>query len=247
MHTISNWKITEEFILQNMTFFIQIDNQFYTKKINDLVSVKFPSSKILSMQKLATEKPLLSLTDKICIFVDKNSCNILSTEEQFNGINRKNIYLIMVAENTDNAIECLRSGFYDYLLTNNLEDDFKFASDRIQKNLLGETNLNIKNHIVIKDHKSITKLQYNNIVFIEAYGSYSNLYTNSKFYTISKTIKSIIHNFPDTFVRVHRSYAVNLDHVKSFSTDEVVMNNETRIKISRAKKMALIEAIQKTA
>jgi len=230
-----------------MNFFIQIDNPFYSKKINDFVSAKFPDAKNLSIGKFATEKPLFSLTDKICIFVDKNNCDIISSEEQFNGINRKNIFLIMVAENTDNAIDCLRGGFYDYLLTDNLDNDFKFAADRIQNNLLGSNNSNIKNHIVIKDHKSTTKLEYNNIVFIEAYGSYSNLYTNSKFYTISKTIKSIIHNFPETFVRVHRSYAINLDHVKSFSTDEVIMKNDTRIKISRAKKTAIIEAIQKTA
>ena len=229
-----------------MTFFIQIDNQLYAKKINDLVNAKFPEAKIQSIEKNKTDEQL-SITDKICIFVDENNLNILSTKEKFNQIKRKNIYLIMVAENADYAIECLQKGFYDYLLTNNLEYDFKFATDRIQNILLGETNSNNKNHIVIKDHKSITKLQYNNIVFIEAYGSYSNLYTNSKFYTISKTIKSIIHNFPETFVRVHRSYAINLDHVKSFSTDEVVMNNDTRIKISRAKKMAIIEAIQKTA
>jgi hypothetical protein len=229
-----------------MTFFIQIDNQFYAKKINDLVNVQFPKAKIQSIEKNKTDEQL-SFAAKICIFVDENNLNILSTIERFNQIKRKNIFLIMVAENADYAIECLQKGFYDYLLTNNLEYDFKFATDRIQNILLGETNSNIKNHIVIKDHKSITKLQYSNIVFIEAYGSYSNLYTNSKFYTISKTIKSIIHNFPETFVRVHRSYAINLDHVKSFSTDEVVMNNDTRIKISRAKKMAIIEAIQKTA
>jgi len=230
-----------------MIFFIELNNQSHTNKLNDMVSAKFPESEILSLGKFATDKHNFSLTDKICIFVDKTNCNILSTEEQFNGMNRKNIFLIMVAENADYAIECLRNGFYDYLLTNELENDFKFAAERIQNHLSGENNLNIKNHIVIKDHRSITKLQYNNIVFIEAYGSYSNLYTNSKFYTISKTIKSIIHDFPETFVRVHRSYAVNLDHVKSFSADEVVMNNNTRIKISRAKKMALIEAIQKTA
>lgn len=229
-----------------MTFFIQIDNQFYAKKINNLVNAQFPEAKIQSIEKNKTDEQL-SITDKICIFVDENNLNILSTKERFNQIKRKNIFLIMVAENSDYAIECLQKGFYDYLLTNNLEYDFKFTTDRIQNILLGETNSNIKNHIVIKDHKSITKLQYNNIVFIEAYGSYSNLYTNSKFYTISKTIKSIIHNFPETFVRVHRSYAINLDHVKSFTTDEVVMNNDTRIKISRAKKMAIIEAIQKTA
>jgi hypothetical protein len=229
-----------------MTFLIQFDNQFYTKKINDLICSRFSNAKIKSIDKFNGESDFSS-SDKIYIFVDQKNFNILSTEVQLKGINRKNIYLVMVSENADFAIESIRHGFYDYLLLNSLEYDFKFFSDRIYNQITGDEKINVKNHIVIKDHKSITKLQYNNIVFIEAYGSYSNLYTNSKFYTISKTIKSIIHNFPDTFVRVHRSYAVNLDHVKSFSTDEVVMNNETRIKISRAKKMALIEAIQKTA
>jgi hypothetical protein len=229
-----------------MMFFIQIENLSYTKKISDLVFTHFPNAQIQSNEENNTDQHF-SLTDKIYVFVDKNNINIISTNKIFNQIKRKNIFLIMVAENGDNAIECLQKGFYDYLLINNLENDFKHASTRIQQQMLGDDKLNSKNHIVIKDHKSVTKLPYNNIVFIEAYGSYSNLYTNNKFYTISKTIKSIIHNFPETFVRVHRSYAVNLDHVKSFSTDEVVMNNDTRIKISRAKKMAIIDAIQKTA
>lgn len=229
-----------------MTFLIQFDNQFYTKKINDLICSSFSNAKIKSIDKFNGES-VFSSSDKIYIFVDQKNFNILSTEVQLKGINRKNIYLVMVSENADYAIESIRHGFYDYLLLNSLEYDFKFFSDRIYNQITGDEKINVKNHILIKDHKSITKLQFNNIVFIEAYGSYSNLYTNNKFYTVSKTIKSIILNLPDTFVRVHRSYAVNLDHVKSFSTDEVVMNNETRIKISRAKKMALIEAIQKTA
>jgi hypothetical protein len=37
---------------------------------------------------------------------------------------------------------------------------------------------------------------------------------------------------------------VNLDHD---NTDEVIVNNETKIKISGTKKMALLKAIQKTA
>jgi DNA-binding LytR/AlgR family response regulator len=57
----------------------------------------------------------------------------------------------------------------------------------------------------------------------------------------------LIPNFPETFVRVHRSFAINLFHIKSYNSEEVVMNNETRIKISRTKKMALIEAIRKSA
>ncbi len=229
-----------------MIFLIQFDNLFYTKKISDLICAKFSNARIKSIDKFNAGKDSSS-TDRIYLFVDTKNFDILSPETYLKGINRKNIYLIMVSENADHAIESLRHGFYDYLLLGSLEYDFKFFSDRIQKQITSDEKSTVKNHIIIKDHKSITKLQFNDIVFIEAYGSYSNLYTDQKFYTISKTIKSIIHNFPETFVRVHRSYAVNLDYVKSFSTDEVIMNNDTKIKISRAKKTALLEAIQKTA
>ena len=229
-----------------MTFLIHFADQLYTYQIKNLIRTNFPLAKIQTIEKINLATPIVN-AEKIYIFVDEENFNAISTETKLMGINKKNIYLIMVSESIKLAIGCIRHSFYDYLLTDSLEQDFRLFSSRLSAQLLLEADSNVKNHIVIKDHKSITKLQYNNIVFIEAYGSYSNLYTQNKFYTISKTIKSIIHNFPESFVRVHRSYAVNLDHVQSFSTDEVIMNNETRIKISRAKKMALLEAIQKTA
>jgi len=233
-------------MLQTMTFLIQLANQFYKSKIKAMVCAHFPDAKIQTFEKFKIDKHH-SNSEKIYIFVDHDNFNILSTGNQLSEINRKNIFLIMVADNTDFVIECIRYGFYDYFLSNTLKADLKLFSDRLKAQLLLDSKSNVKNHILIKEHKANTKLPYNNIVFIEAYGSYSNLYTEDRFYTISKTIKSIIHNFPETFVRVHRSYAVNLDHVQSFSTEEVIMNNETRIKISRTRKMALSEAIQKTA
>lgn len=229
-----------------MTFLIHFADQLYTNQIKNLIRTNFPLAKIQTIEKINLETPS-SKTEKIYIFVDNLNFKNVSNSIQQMETYKKNVSFIMVSESHEFAIGCIRHSFYDYLLTDSLEQDFRLFSNRLSAQLLLEADSNVKNHIVIKDHKSITKLQYNNIVFIEAYGSYSNLYTYNKFYTISKTIKSIIHNFPESFVRVHRSYAVNLDHVQSFSTDEVIMNNETRIKISRAKKMALLEAIQKTA
>jgi len=164
-------------------------------------------------------------------------------------LKKKAYNFIMVAENPSLVIECIRFGFFDYFLSNIISEDFLLFSNRILSMALESIDIqsNTQTHIIIKDHKSIIKLQFSDILFIEAYGSYSNLYTNNKLFTISKTIKSIIPNFPETFVRVHRSYAVNLDHVQTFSTDEVTMKNAKRIKISRAKKMAILKAIQKTA
>ena len=103
----------------------------------------------------------------------------------------------------------------------------------------------VKGDVVIIQHAEC--IHYTDILFIEAHGSYSNVFTSTKFFTVTKTIKSLIQNFPESFIRVHRSYLINLGHVKSYCSEEVIMNNETKIKIARTKKLALIEAIQKTA
>lgn len=184
-----------------------------------------------------------------CVFVDYENFEqikdrFLSTKH--NG-NKQDIRLILLAENADLGIDCIKLGFYDYFQLPILKTEVEGFSKRLSIEQFHKMNASAKNYLLIRDYKSITKLQYSNILFIEAYGSYSNIYTSDKFYTISKTIKSIINDFPETFVRVHRSYAVNLEHVRSYNTEEVIMNNETRIKISRAKKMALLEAIQKSA
>jgi len=231
-----------------MKFQINLSNQYLGNKIKDLIKEKFPNAHV------KMNEPLLILNknsniENYYIFVDPEFFMINSNYVQMELLKKKAYNFIMVAENKSLVIECIRFGFFDYFLSNIITEDFLLFSERIQSINIDciDFQPKIKKHIVIKDHKSIIKLQFSDIFFIEAYGSYSNLHAKTKFYTISKTIKSIIHNFPDTFVRVHRSYAVNLDHVKSFSTDEVIMNNETRIKISRAKKMALLKAIQKTA
>lgn len=229
-----------------MYFLFHIDNQFYTTQIQNLVCTNFPDAKIQTVEKFKTENHL-SNNEKIFIFIDDNNFSNFLSAIELNVIVKKNIHLIMVSKSPKHGIECIRHGFYDYLLANTLKEDFELFSGRLTNQFFLDSTSNINNHILIKDHKSETKLKYNDILFIEASGSYSTLYTNNKFFTVAKTIKMLIPNFPETFVRVHRSFAINLFHIKSYNSEEVVMNNETRIKISRTKKMALIEAIRKSA
>lgn len=231
-----------------MEFLINLSNQELGNLIKNLIIKKFPKSTINANQSLKKLNKKFNV-ENYYVFVDADFFGHKSNYAQLELLKRNTYNFIMVAENSECLIECIRFGFYDYFLMNILNDDFELFSNRINSKtpVIADNKPTTKEHIIIKDHKSIVKLQFADILFIEAYGSYSNLYTNNKFYTISKTIKSIIPNFPETFIRVHRSYAVNLDHVQTFSSEEVIMNNKKRIKISRAKKMALLKAIQKTA
>lgn len=155
---------------------------------------------------------------------------------------------IMVAKDPFASIDCIKKGYFDYFLEYKLEEEFKHLKDRLKQDLAkyGQSDMD-KKYLIIKDYRTLKKLNFSDILFIEAYGSYSNIHTTEKFYTVSKTIKAITKDFPNFFVRVHRSFAVNLSHVHSFNQEEVIMNNQAKIKISRAKKMALVEAIDQIA
>jgi hypothetical protein len=161
--------------------------------------------------------------------------NIVSDDET--------IKYIMVARDADASIHCIKRGYFDYFLVQNLEEEFKQLTSRLKNDLQSSNLVPDIAYLIIKDYKSLKKIYFSQILFIEAYGSYSNIHTNEKFYTVSKTIKAITKDFPNFFVRVHRSFAVNLTYVLSFSHEEVILKNKIKIKISRAKKMALVEAI----
>jgi DNA-binding LytR/AlgR family response regulator len=182
-----------------------------------------------------------SYTKKINLVFDcpeklkETDCNIVSDDETTK--------YIMVSRDSSASIDCIKKGYFDYFLEDKLEEEFKQLKNRLKLDLASSGSNPDKAYLIIKDYRSLKKIYFSEILFIEAYGSYSNIHTNEKFYTVSKTIKAITKDFPDFFVRVHRSYAVNLSYVLSFSHEEVTMKNSTKIRISRAKKMALVEAI----
>lgn len=171
--------------------------------------------------------------------LNETNCNIIADDDTTK--------YIMVARDSSASIDCIKKGYFDYFLEDKLEEEFIQLKSRLKLDLATSDLNPDKAYLIIKDYRSLKKLYFSEILFIEAYGSYSNIHIKEKFYTVSKTIKAITRDFPDFFVRVHRSFAVNLSHVLSFSNEEVIMNNSTKIKISRAKKMALVEAIDKIA
>ena len=52
------------------------------------------------------------------------------------------------------------------------------------------------------------------IIFLEGEGNYTYIYTNTgKKYLVSRTLKSLAEQLNPNFMRVHKSYLVNVDYV----------------------------------
>jgi len=117
--------------------------------------------------------------------------------------------------------------------------DFKHQAERLS--LLSstlETKL-IKN-ISITERGIQHIIPINSIIAIEAQESYCYIHTDTKKYMVSKNLKSYETMFESLshFVRVHKSWIINLNHMVNYSKSDLVINltNGIVAKLSKYKK-----------
>lgn len=97
-----------------------------------------------------------------------------------------------------------------------------------QPALKGETRtepiLRIDDAVFIKHKYQFVKISLNDIDYIEADGSYTTLVTAQHRYALRLTISHVLDrlSFP-RLIRIHRSYAVNLNRVSTFNEREVCL------------------------
>lgn len=88
-------------------------------------------------------------------------------------------------------------------------------------------------YFFIKVKNQLKKILLEEIVYLEAYDNYSYLHTPETKYIISSNLKAIETKLTDhQFVRVHRSYLVNLKYVDGIE-DESILMNKVRIPIGK--------------
>lgn len=100
--------------------------------------------------------------------------------------------------------------------------------------------------IAIPGQNGVTFIEINDIVFAEASNNYTKLILlNKQQHIISKTLKDVQDVLEARqFLRVHRQYIINLNHVKQFFRGDnmyVVMDNGENIPVARSQKDKLVE------
>jgi two-component system LytT family response regulator len=99
--------------------------------------------------------------------------------------------------------------------------------------------------IAIPGHNGVSFIDLKEIVFVEASNNYSKLVlSDGRNFLISKTLKDVQEVLEEEhFLRVHRQYIINLNHVKQFNRNEglLTMINGEHIPVARNQKERLIE------
>lgn len=134
-----------------------------------------------------------------------------------------NISIIFLASNKFYAYDAYRIYAADYIMKPIKLERLEKTLDKILK------NANIaKKFITLNSNKINTKINVNNICYIEVIGNVSCIHmaTNEilKVYITLSELEEMLKNNP-LFIRTHKSYIVNMDYVANMEGNSFIMKN----------------------
>lgn len=92
----------------------------------------------------------------------------------------------------------------------------------------GETILQIGDYIFIKQNYQFVRLHKAEVLYVEAQDKYTTVVTPTRKFVLRLSLAILLQRLADmALIRVHRSFAVNLSHVESFSDYEVQVPGQT--------------------
>jgi len=213
----------------------------------------------MSIVKLVKEHPALTLIAEYSSAVDtKKGLNDTEVDLIFldiempiiNGFELLDVLknkpqIIFVTGKTEYAFKAFDYDATDYLQKPITQERFNLGVEKAleQHKLKFDYNTSEDEYIFVKSNLKKRKIFINNILWIEALGDYIKLITTDESYVILSTMKAFEKEVEDySFLRIHKSYIVNLKKIKRFNSKFVEINTEN-IPLSRNKKKLLIEAL----
>jgi len=179
------------------------------------------------------------------------------------SLSYKNFDLIITTAYNQYAIQAFKASAIDYLLKPIDPDELIQAIEKVKlrqinnqstqniETILNEiihSNLDQTKKIPLSLNNKIILVDPREIIYCKSDGSYTTVFLkNGEDYLVSKSIKYLEELLPPTsFLRVHKSYIVNLGEIKELlkhGSGEVVLTNNRIVPISRSHRQKVYEAL----
>lgn len=153
--------------------------------------------------------------------------------------------VILITSKPDYALEAFEYNVVDFLLKPLKEERFLKAIYRAKETLDSKQHWMEmeKDFFFIKEKGKSTKVNINDILYLQALGDYVCIFCPQKKFTIHYTLSAIEKLLPPSkFMRIHRSYMVALNKIDSFE-DGTVYVNQNAIPIGESQKSNLLKQL----
>jgi DNA-binding LytR/AlgR family response regulator len=153
--------------------------------------------------------------------------------------------IVFITSKAEYALKAFDYDATDYLQKPIALDRFNASVKRaLDFHMLKNDNLEEDaEHIFIKSNLKKLKIFTSKIKWIEAFGDYVKVVTEEDSNLVLSTMKSFEKDLPkDRFIRVHKSYIINIEKVERFNSKYAEIG-VTKIPLSRNKKEDLVRAL----
>ena len=247
--------------MENFTTLIVDDELQSRSLIRKLLSVHFPDLTSDEAEDVATASKKIRQGDYKLIFLDVQ----MRGETGFDLLDNVapiNFEIIFTTAHSEFALKAFRYSALDYLVKPIDAEDFKSsvkrAIDRIVHNHSSAEQVNFFNDLrsgqkasklTIPTTEGFLFVNVADILYCHAVGNYTEFYLGGNQKIISSyTLGHYNETLSDqNFFRVHRSYLVNLSHVRMYKKGNggsIKMSNDEEIEVSRSAKEEFLKALK---
>ena len=184
-------------------------------------------------------------------YLNSNEVNILFLDVEMPGSSGfqlldQLVYMpkvILTTSKTDYAFSAFEYNVADYLKKPIPYNRFREAILKVTESLQNTTVEATREDIFIKSDGKLTRLNYEDILYIESMGDYVKYFTPEKNYLTHSTLKAVEEKMDGkNFMKVHRSFIVNLRKINDIQDYSLVIGGKV-IPISKALKPEVIDRI----
>ncbi|REC63274.1 DNA-binding response regulator [Chryseobacterium pennae] len=191
----------------------------------------------------STENPIEALE-----YIQNNDSDLIFLDIQMpelTGINfmkivgAKQKYILTTAY-SEYALEGYEHNIVDYLLKPVSFERFLKSAMKAQERFSFQEE---DAHFFVKSSGQQHRINFNEILYIESIKDYVNIRTAGEEYIVLDTLKSMENQLSESFVRIHKSFIVNLDKVKSIGAKKVILP-EMEIPIGESYRANLLDRLK---
>jgi two-component system LytT family response regulator len=161
--------------------------------------------------------------------------------------------VIFVSASVDYGIKAVKAGVLDYLLKPIEVRELQQAVNKVVSHFGSGGNAyhpDKVTRIALSHANGFNLEEIENIIRLQADDNYTKVFTISgKQYMISRPLKDFERALPaEHFVRTHKSYIINIRHLKNFSNEDggvAILNDGIKVPISKRKNSTFFDALKK--
>lgn len=207
-----------------------VDDEILARKVIEEYCSKIDNLELV----LSTGNPLEFIN-----FMQKNKLDLIFLDIEMPELTGMEILrsminppkVILTTAYSEYALESYNYGVVDYLLKPVKFERFLKAINKVSASLITQPKKNSgPEELQIKHDGMPVNIPFASILYIQSFGNYLKIFTDSRMYLISETLINITTLLPENFQRTHKSYITNLDRVtKATRTHLLIENNKVPV------------------